>query len=63
MTYRGGVHESQTETDVKRCWERFPLRMVPALRRAPRWLHKFLDKYLGTMVYVTLRRSSSSMSS
>ena len=41
----------------------FPLRMVPALRRAPRWLHKFLDKYLGTMVYVTLRRSSSSMSS
>jgi SAM-dependent methyltransferase len=41
----------------------FPLRMVPVLRRAPRWLHKFLDKYLGTMVYFTLRRSSSSTSS
>lgn len=36
----------------------FPLRMVPALASAPRWLHQFLDRAFGTMVYFTLRRPS-----
>jgi len=36
----------------------FPLRMVPLLRRSPRWLHLSLDRMFGTMVYFTLRRSS-----
>lgn len=34
----------------------FPLRMVPAMRRAPRWWHHFMDTTFGTMVYFTLRR-------
>lgn len=34
----------------------FPLRMVPALRRAPRWVHRALDRYFGTMVYFTLSK-------
>ena len=40
----------------------FPIRMVPILRRAPRWFHKMLDRFFGTMVYFTLRRANSSMS-
>jgi SAM-dependent methyltransferase len=34
----------------------FPLRMVPALKRAPRWVHFTLDRWFGTMAYFKLRR-------
>jgi SAM-dependent methyltransferase len=34
----------------------FPTRMVPFLSYAPTWLRRFLDRWLGTMVYFTLVR-------
>lgn len=36
----------------------FPIRMVPVLRRVPRWIHWLLDRLFGTMAFFTLRRPS-----
>ncbi len=38
----------------------FPMRMVPPLRHAPRWVRRLADRYFATMVYFTLRRSGIS---
>ena len=35
----------------------FPRRFLPFPRFVPRWLHRLLDSYAGTMIYVTVRKN------